>query len=147
VTRFGLGLMLLAFLSAARAAPAVGTSDGSAELVPTPHAEVAGGLRDPFVPPSIAASERSDVSPIGRFALAELRLVATLSGVRPARALIEDPEGLGFITVVGDTVGAERYRIVSIKSGEIMLRSSRRAGAASSTVTMTLRDGLSGNEE
>jgi hypothetical protein len=130
--------VLLALLTSMRSAAAVESPAVSAEMVP---AEV---LRDPFVPPDIDR-EPDDISPIVRFSLGELRLVATVNGVRPARALIEDPEGLGFITVVGDTVGAERYRIVSIKSGEIELSSS--GSEASSTVIMTLRGGLSGNED
>jgi len=102
-----------------------------------PNAGV-GGERDPFAPAKVEVDGEREVSPIERFSLGELRLVATVNGVGHPRALIEDPTGLGFITVVGNAVGAEHHKIIAIGRGEVVLERPSAAGSLAARVVMTL---------
>lgn len=76
--------------------------------------------RDPFEPVRDVEPEH-ETTPLERFPVNELRLVATVDGVDPPRALIEDPNGLGFIIRPGITIGSERATIVAISPGKIVL--------------------------
>jgi Tfp pilus assembly protein PilP len=79
--------------------------------------------RDPFSRPAESELEARKVNPLERFALDELKLVATVVGVDPPRALVEDPSGLGFIVTPGTIVGAERGSVVAIKTGRVVVES------------------------
>jgi hypothetical protein len=66
----------------------------------------------------------------------------------PARALIEDPDGLGFIAVVGSRVGTARHQIVAIRRGAIALAVPSSAVAdADSRVTIKLGERAAGAGE
>lgn len=119
---------------------AAGASAGSTEVSSSSASESSNAIRDPFASPMLAGDGRG-VSPIERFPLDELRLVATVDGTGTPRALIEDPSGLGFITAVGSIVGAERHRILSITSGEVVLQSAPRPGQESARVVLKLGRG------
>lgn len=76
--------------------------------------------RDPFAPPA-STREGEAPMPLRRHALAQLRLAGTVCGIGLARALIEDPSGLGFVVVAGDVVGAEGGRVTSIGPGRVVI--------------------------
>jgi len=108
-------------------------------LLGAPSAAVTGDAgpeqsRDPFEPVRDVVQEH-EATPLERFPVNELRLVATVDGVDPPRALIEDPNGLGFIVRPGITVGTERATIVSIGAGKIVLETTPSDSATRRQVT------------
>jgi hypothetical protein len=103
------------------------------------------GRRDPFEPTTSDASERRSSHPLERFALRELRLVAIVDGIVPRRALIEDPNGLGFIITPGSVIGAERGEVVSIEDGMVVLNAP--ADTNGDRQVLTLRGGTSKQEQ
>lgn len=110
------------------------------------------GLRDPFQPfikiePKKKKAEKPKVfvpkTPLQRYAVEELQLVGIVwaEGAR-ARALIEDPEGKGYIVGPGTLVGDKGGKIVRIQPERVLVeeRFINLLGEETvNTVTMTLR--------
>ena len=80
------------------------------------------GRRDPFRPPRAVTATLSGEArtPLQRYEIGQLRLVAIIYEAREPRAVVEDDDGLGYILKSGTLVGAngghvrriERWRVV-----------------------------------
>ncbi len=110
------------------------------------------GLRDPFQPfikiePKKKKAEKPKVfvpkTPLQRYAVEELQLVGIVwaEGAR-ARALIEDPEGKGYVVGAGTLVGDKGGKIVRIHPERVLVEErfiDLLGEETVNTVTMTLR--------
>jgi type IV pilus assembly protein PilP len=85
------------------------------------------GKRDPFrsaidekAGPS-EATDRPDCGPLCKWELEQLRLVAVISGVSNPLAMVEDPNGRGYIVRRGTFVGKRNGKVTQIRSGEVVV--------------------------
>ena len=87
------------------------------------------GLRDPFEPFIKLEDKKSPApkafvpkTPLQRFPTEELKLAAIIwgEGVKP-RALIEDPQGKGYVVSVGTFVGDRGGKIVRIQPDQVVV--------------------------
>jgi type IV pilus assembly protein PilP len=116
-------------LGAARAAdtPPVRPKPTPAALPAAPAAEDVAydpaGRRDPFRPPRVnqllvGGAERT---PLQRYELTQLRLVAVIYDTRDPRAVVEDDGGLGYIIRVGTKVGLNDGVVRGIERGRVLV--------------------------
>ena len=81
------------------------------------------GRRDPFRPPRVnqllvGGAERT---PLQRYELGQLRLVAVIYDTRDPRAVVEDEGGLGYIIRVGTKVGVNDGVVRGIERGRVLV--------------------------
>jgi len=111
--------------AAPRAAPAA-----PAPAAPSPEAEIAYssvGKRDPFK--SFVGDLRSSTgavvtrcnTPLGRFELDQLRLVAVITGLPDPLAMVEAPNGVGYALRKGACIGKNGGVVATIRSGEVVV--------------------------
>ena len=79
------------------------------------------GRRDPFRPPrvnqqTLAGEART---PLQRYDLGQLRLVAIIYNATSPTAVVEDDAGLGYIVRVGTPIGANGGAIKAIEQGKV----------------------------
>ena len=79
------------------------------------------GKRDPFRPPrsnqtTLAGEARS---PLQRYDIGQLRLVAVIYDASTPRAVVEDDAGLGYIVRVGTPIGANGGAVKAIERGKL----------------------------
>ena len=98
-----------------------------------PFAYAAGDLRSPFQPPSVlkpvSAAGQPVIAPdferprgqLERFPLAQLRLVGGLSSLDVRVALVQDPDGMVHPVGVGEHMGTDFGRIVTVGDAGIEL--------------------------
>jgi type IV pilus assembly protein PilP len=80
------------------------------------------GRRDPFRPPRFSVGTRSGpASPLQRYEIGQLRLVAIIYNTRDPRAVVEDDEGLGYIVKVGTPIGPNGGQVASIEQGKMVV--------------------------
>ncbi len=91
--------------------------DGDAIYDPT-------GRRDPFRPPrtnqTTALGEAR--TPLQRYDLGQLRLVAVIYDSDSPRAVVEDDAGLGYIVRVGTPIGANGGAVKTIEKGKLRVQ-------------------------
>lgn len=114
----------------AKKQPAAAASEpGPAEAVETVFNYEPEGLRDPFQP-FIKLETKKKVrpqvfvpkTPLQRYATEELHLVGIIWGGKGrSRALIEDPEGKGYVVGTGTLVGDRGGKIVRIETQEAVV--------------------------
>jgi len=79
------------------------------------------GRRDPFRPPRVnqttAAGEIR--SPLQRYDIGQLKLVAVIYNATEPRAVVEDDAGLGYIVRVGTPIGANGGAVKAIERGKL----------------------------
>jgi type IV pilus assembly protein PilP len=108
-----------ATIAPATAAPAEVTKAAESEDVaydPT-------GRRDPFRPPRVnqllvGGGERT---PLQRYELGQLRLVAVIYETGDPRAVVEDEGGLGYIIKVGTKIGVNDGVVRGIERGRVLV--------------------------
>ena len=84
----------------------------------------ASGRRDPFRPPRVSASTAAPGeirTPLQRYELGQLKLVAVIYDTTDPRAVVEDDEGLGYIVRVGTPIGPHGGEIKGIERGRVMV--------------------------
>lgn len=104
--------MLLACATAAAEPPARGAApDGVYDAT---------GRRDPFRPPRAnpATTLGEARTPLQRYDLGQLRLVAIIYNANPT-AVVEDDAGLGYIVRVGTPIGANGGAVKAIEQGKV----------------------------
>jgi type IV pilus assembly protein PilP len=114
------------------AAPAAAAKAAPAAAAPAkgPEAEVAYssvGKRDPFK--SFIADLHASTGPVvtrcntplGRFELDQLRLVAIITGLADPLAMVEAPTGIGYTLRKGACVGKNGGVVTSIRSDEVVV--------------------------
>jgi type IV pilus assembly protein PilP len=81
------------------------------------------GRRDPFRPPraSLATRTGDPPTPLQRYEIGQLRLVAIIYETREPRAVVEDDEGLGYIVKVGTPIGPNGGRVRDIDRGRVLI--------------------------
>ena len=118
--------------SAARTAPAAAKPAASAPApaAPAPDAEVAYssvGKRDPFK--SFVGDLRLTTgavvtrcnTPLGRFELDQLRLVAVITGLADPLAMVEGPNGVGYSVRKGACIGKNGGVVTTVRTGEVVV--------------------------
>ena len=125
----GWGLVVVAALA--------GTAVG-AEDVPGPPTEVARavepagdvpydstGRRDPFRPPRTGTVRSGEPqTPLQRYEIGQLRLVAVIYDTQDPRAVVEDDQGLGYIVRVGTPIGLNGGQVRAIERGRVQITES-----------------------
>lgn len=121
VMGLGFGLALVAGPGwSATEAPALRT----AALAQAPEGDVpyaAAGRRDPFRPPRASAGALDATTPLQRFELGQLRLVAVIYDTAMPRAVVEDEAGLGYIVKVGTPIGPNGGAVHAIERGRVVV--------------------------
>ena len=84
------------------------------------------GRRDPFRPPSVGASKHAGEprTPLQRYEVGQLKLVAIIYDTKEPRAVLEDDDGLGYIVKVGTPVGLNDGQVRTIERGRIVIEES-----------------------
>jgi Tfp pilus assembly protein PilP len=120
-----LGLALLVGPGSARA-----EGDDAAAVQPATAVEPSedpaydsNGKRDPFRPPRVSASTASGEirTPLQRYELGQLKLVAVIYDTNEPRAVVEDDEGLGYIVKVGTPIGPHGGEVHGIERGRLLV--------------------------
>lgn len=80
--------------------------------------------RDPFRPPKLGASGATAEArtPLERYELGQLRLVAVVYGGTQSRAVVEDDQGLGYIVKIGTRIGPNGGEVAMIDRGKVVVR-------------------------
>jgi type IV pilus assembly protein PilP len=102
----------------------------AAPAAPAPEAEVAYssvGKRDPFK--SFLGELRATTgavvtrcnTPLGRFELDQLRLVAVITGLADPLAMVEAPTGVGYAIRKGACIGKNGGVVATIRTGEVVV--------------------------
>jgi type IV pilus assembly protein PilP len=102
----------------------------AAPAAPAPEAEVAYssvGKRDPFK--SFLGDLRATTgavvtrcnTPLGRFELDQLRLVAVITGLADPLAMVEAPTGVGYAVRKGACIGKNGGVVATIRTGEVVV--------------------------
>lgn len=81
------------------------------------------GRRDPFRPPQARAiaAAGGDRSPLQRYEIGQLKLVAVIYDTDSPRAVVEDEAGLGYIVKVGTEIGVNGGTVRAIDRGRILV--------------------------
>ncbi len=86
------------------------------------------GKRDPFQPlslkPRVSARARENLSPLERYEIGQLKLVAVVWDIKEPTAMVEDATGLGYIVKIGTLVGPNEGKVKAIKPGEVVIEES-----------------------
>jgi Tfp pilus assembly protein PilP len=116
--------------SAAWAETATPPTPGTAEppLAPrpieAPPSYDAAGKRDPFRPFILdlrEVSPRELLTPLQRYDVGQLTVVAVLWDVNPPRAMVEDSIGMGYIVTVGTPIGRRGGVVKAIEPDRIVV--------------------------
>ncbi len=112
----------------APAAAAAGAPDGGTAATPAPEWVYSSvGKRDPFrsFVDDLEASRGGGVTPcktpLGRFELEQLRLVAVVTGLADPVAMVEAPNGVGYSLRRGACLGKNGGVVAAIRSGEVVV--------------------------
>ena len=118
----------------------------------TPIAYRAQGRRDPFSPQQRTAattkptdqpkpSNNRQLSVLERYAVADLRMVGTISKNQTSWGLLESPDGIVHRVVVGDYVGTHQGRIQAIHTDKVIVleQTPQNAENLSRRVVLTLQ--------
>jgi type IV pilus assembly protein PilP len=109
-------------------AAAPGAPDGGPEAAPAPEWVYSSvGKRDPFRSfiDELVASRGGVLTrcntPLGRFELEQLKLVAVVTGLADPVAMVEAPNGVGYSVRRGACVGKNGGVVAAIRSGEVLV--------------------------
>lgn len=82
------------------------------------------GRRDPFRPPKASAALHSGEArtPLQRYEIGQLKLVAIIYNTGQPRAVVEDDQGLGYIVKVGTPIGPNEGSVHSIERGRVVIK-------------------------
>ena len=86
-------------------------------------AYVSMGRRDPFRPPRVnqMLTGGAERTPLQRYELGQLRLVAVIYDMQDPRAVVEDEVGLGYIIRVGTKIGVNDGIVRGIERGRVLV--------------------------
>jgi type IV pilus assembly protein PilP len=86
------------------------------------------GKKDPFLPLIRESGKFTDkilgegpLTPLQKYSLAELRLVAVLLAGAQSKAMVEDAKGDGYILSKGTLIGDNYGEVVEIKDNEVLI--------------------------
>jgi len=123
-TTLMMGAVLLAWSTAGAEPQQAGGDAAERAAQPVPAADAIYdpvGRRDPFRPPraSQTTSTGEVRSPLQRYDIGQLRLVAVIYDATTPRAVVEDDAGLGYIVRVGTPIGANGGAVKTIERGKV----------------------------
>lgn len=122
-TTWLVGAALLVAWSATAAGPqGGGEAPGVGRPTAPPEAAYdATGRRDPFRPPRVNQQLASGESrtPLQKYDLGQLKLVAVIYEAQSPRAVVEDDAGLGYIVHVGTPIGVNGGAVKTIERGKM----------------------------
>jgi type IV pilus assembly protein PilP len=113
--------------AAAPAAPAGGADAGAEAPAPPEWVYSSVGKRDPFRSflADLEASGQALVTrcntPLGRFELEQLKLVAVVTGLADPVAMLEAPSGVGYTIRRGACLGKNGGVVATIRTGEVVV--------------------------
>jgi type IV pilus assembly protein PilP len=115
---------LLAIGTAAAEPPAAPAADQPAPTRAPAAADAvydSTGRRDPFRPPRVNQTTLAGEArtPLQRYDLGQLKLVAVIYDAEKPTAVVEDDAGLGYIVKVGTPIGANGGAVKSIEKGTV----------------------------
>ena len=116
----------------AAAKPAAPASAAAAPAAPAPAAEPdwaysSVGKRDPFrswvaeLQAGNAALQTRCATPLGRFELEQLKLVAVVTGLEDPVAMVEAPNKVGYAIRRGACIGKNGGVVAAVRSGEVVV--------------------------
>ena len=112
---------------AAAAAPAVAAASEAKKPAEPEWSYTSAGKRDPFRN-VLADLERGQASlatrcatPLGRFEIEQLKIVAVVTGLEDPVAMVEAPNGVGYSVRRGACIGKNGGVVASIRSGEVVV--------------------------
>jgi len=83
------------------------------------------GKRDPFRPlslkPKASQRARENLSPLERYELGQLKLVAIVWDIKEPKAMVEDATGLGYVVKIGTLIGPNEGKVKAIKPAEVII--------------------------
>ena len=86
------------------------------------------GKKDPFLPLIRESGKLTDkilaqgpLTPLQKYSLAELKLVAVLQAGEQSKAMVEDAKGDGYILSKGTLIGDKYGEVVDIKNNEVLI--------------------------
>ena len=86
------------------------------------------GKKDPFMPLIVEEGElpanllsQGPLTPLQKYSLAELQLVAVLQAGKQSKAMVEDSKGDGYILSQGTLIGDKYGEVVQIKDNEVII--------------------------
>lgn len=86
------------------------------------------GKRDPFRPlslkPKVGQRTRENLSPLERYEIGQLKLVAVIWDIKEPKAMVEDATGLGYIVKLGTLIGPNEGKVKTIKPNEVVIEES-----------------------
>lgn len=93
---------------------------GDAGTTPSPNAV---GRRDPFRPFTLDMRPERHVqlTPLQRYELGQLAVVATVWDVNPPRAMVQDSAGMGYIVSLGTPIGRSGGVVTAIEPERIVV--------------------------
>jgi len=126
----------------AAAAPAAAAEEAKPAVPEWSYSSV--GKRDPFRSFMAEATRGADglatrcATPLGRYDIEQLRLVAVVTGLEDPVAMVETPTGTGFSVRRGACIGKNGGTVAAIRSGEIVVAewASRADGTRDRTQTI-----------
>ncbi len=83
------------------------------------------GRRDPFRPPRLSVPNQrtgEPRTPLQRYEIGQLRLVAIIYNTADPRAVVEDDEGLGYIVRTGTPIGPNGGEVKTIERGRVLIQ-------------------------
>jgi type IV pilus assembly protein PilP len=148
----GLGMvMAVALGAAARAEQAQSPDTAIARAVEPADARYdPAGRRDPFRPLRGGGRQAGEPrTPLQRYELGQLKLVAIIYDTRDPRAVVEDEQGLGYIVKVGTPIGPNGGQVRAIERGRVTVAEESvdyYGEARVNEVAMELRTAQRGNQ-
>ncbi len=103
----------------------------SEEKPPPPVAYAAKGRRDPFRPPV------REVEAKGGLAIAGMKLVGIVQGRQGPLAMVEGPDGLGYILRPGDAIG--EGRVAEIGTDSVTIQAAGLPGQVPTRMVLRLK--------
>jgi Tfp pilus assembly protein PilP len=84
-----------------------------------------GSNRDPFRPMTlktkVTRSTRENLSPLERYDIGQLKLVAIVWDIQEPRAMVEDSAGLGYVVKLGTPIGSNDGKVKTIHRNEVVV--------------------------
>jgi type IV pilus assembly protein PilP len=113
--------------AAAPAAPAAPQAAEAQKPADPEWAYTSVGRRDPFrsflseLKASAGALATRCATPLGRFELEQLKLVAVITGLEDPVAMVEAPTGTGYAVRRGACIGKNGGTVAAVRSGEVVV--------------------------
>jgi type IV pilus assembly protein PilP len=124
----GWGLVVVALAAAPAGAEETPAAPTEVARAVEPAGDVpydSAGRRDPFRPPRSGTVRSGEPqTPLQRYEIGQLRLVAVIYDTRDPRAVVEDDQGLGYIVRVGTPIGLNGGTVRSIERGRVQITES-----------------------